>query len=75
MVKVTKKVENTGFEWDLQEDNNVSINEDAVSNEIATIDLISNMIDDFERVKQLFIDGTRALQKAERISKSISNNY
>mgnify|MGYP002408801058 FL=1 len=75
MVKVTKKVEKTGFEWDLQEDSKVNINEDVVSNEIATLDLIGNMINDFERVKQLFIDGTRALQKADRISKSISNNY
>ena len=75
MVVVTKITENTGFEWDMWEEKTLTIDDDTIGNEIATRDLIGNMIEDYERAKILFIEWTRQLQKAERICKSISKNY
>lgn len=75
MVTVTKITENTGFEWDMWEEKTLTIDDETIGNEIATRDLIGNMIDDYERAKLLFIEWTRQLQKAERICKSISKNY
>lgn len=75
MITVTKTTENTGFEWDMAEEKVLTIDEDTIGNELATRDLIGNMLDDYERAKLLFIEGTRQLQRAERICKSISKNY
>lgn len=75
MVTVVKTTDKTGFEWDMAEEKVITIDEDTIGNELATRDLIGNMIDDYERAKLLFIEGTRQLQKADRICKSISQNY
>lgn len=75
LVRVTKKTEWTRFSFDWMKTEKVEMNEDLFQNEVATRDMIQNIIDDYVRSRDMFADWMKLIQKSANIAKSISDNY
>lgn len=75
MVRVKKVTEKTRFSFDWMKTEKIEMNEDILQNELATRDMIQNIIDDYARSRDMFAEWMKLIQQSQNIASSISNNY
>ena len=75
LVRVKKVTEKSRFSFDGMETEEIKMDEDIFQNELATRDMIQNIIDDYGRSRDLFAEGMKLIEKSGRIAKSITDNY
>jgi len=74
LIRVKKVTKNESFEFDWYERERNEFTEDILQNELATRDMIQNIIDDYARAKDFFAKGVQFIKKAQDIQKSITWN-
>lgn len=75
IVKISKVKKGEDFEFDNYDKDRVNMSEGILENELATRDIVQNIIDDYARSKKFFEEGILLLKKADAIAKSISSDY
>lgn len=75
IVRVTKKTESARFSFDGMETEKIEMNEEILQNELATRDMIQNIIDDYARSRDMFAEWMKLIQKSALIASSITDNY
>lgn len=75
LVRVKKVTEKSRFSFDGMETEEIKMDEEIFQNELATRDMIQNIIDDYGRSRDLFAEGMKLIEKSGRIAKSITYNY
>jgi len=75
IVRVTKITEKTHFSFDWLETEKIEMNEEILQNEIATMDMIQNIIDDYKRAREMFAEWMKLIYQSGKIASSISKNY
>lgn len=75
LVRVKKVTDRSRFSFEWMETEKIEMNEEILQNELATRDMIQNIIDDYARSRDLFAEGMKLIEKSGRIAKSITDNY
>ncbi len=75
MIRITKNTDKNEFEfWEFQKEK-IEFSDDILQSEVATLDMIQNIIDDYGRSKVFFAKWVQFLEKACSIAEGISKNY
>lgn len=75
MVKVSKNTVEKEFDFGEFSSEKIEFSEEVLKNEVATLDMVQNIIDDYERSKEFYAKGIQYINQAARIAGSISENY
>lgn len=75
LVRVKKVTERSRFSFDGMETEKIEMNEEILQNELATRDMIQNIIDDYARSRDMFAEWMKLIEKSGRIASSITDNY
>jgi hypothetical protein len=69
MVTIEKITKSSSFDFEGYDSERVEIKEDMLNGELATLDIVQNIIDDYARAKKYFEEGIIAINKAQKIAK------
>jgi hypothetical protein len=73
LVRLTKVTEHASMFGQMEEETQKDY-KDIFSNEIATLDMVGNLVRDYQEVKDLYAQGVALIRKADKMGASISNN-